>query len=224
MGPRRIQPVRAIPTRQARPESSLLEMSNALSGALRVRNRVQQAPGILERHHGALRSTMTLVREGSHDPHIEASVGLSSDGQRARELIGEGVTGRVVETGKPVVRKKRLARGQGFEPAACRLTAVEVRTLSALNGCSMSCSKSCPAGEEEPVRPASRLKMEASQLAASSAFPSNHRNGVISCIRRLLSTSYVTPSAAARYGSAVESRHAMVRPAERVLPKRARRK
>ena len=62
-------------TGETRELTSLLEMSNALSGALRVKTRIHQVLGILERHHGAFRSTVTLLREGTHELHIEASVG-----------------------------------------------------------------------------------------------------------------------------------------------------
>ena len=48
-------------TGESRELTSLLEMSNALSGALRVKARVHQVLGILERHHGAFRSTVTLL-------------------------------------------------------------------------------------------------------------------------------------------------------------------
>jgi hypothetical protein len=51
---------------------------------------------ILERHHGAFRSAVTLLREGSQELCIEASIGLSADGQAVRYQVGEGVTGRVV--------------------------------------------------------------------------------------------------------------------------------
>lgn len=88
---------------EARKLNSLLEMSNALSGALRAKAKVRHVLGILERHHGAFRSVVTLLQEGTHELYIEASVGLSPDGQLARYLLGEGITGRVVETGKPVV-------------------------------------------------------------------------------------------------------------------------
>jgi Nif-specific regulatory protein len=88
---------------EARKLTSLLEMSNALSGALRAKAKVRHVLGILERHHGAFRSVVTLLQEGTHELYIEASVGLSADGQLARYLVGEGITGRVVETGKPVV-------------------------------------------------------------------------------------------------------------------------
>ncbi len=82
---------------------SLLEMSKALSGASRLKAGVHHVLAILERHHGALRSTVTLLREGTRELYIEASAGLSTAGQRVHYHIGEGVTGRVVETGKPVV-------------------------------------------------------------------------------------------------------------------------
>jgi Nif-specific regulatory protein len=88
---------------EARKLTSLLEISNALSGALRAKAKVRHVLGILERHHGAFRSVVTLLQEGTHELYVEASVGLSTDGQLVRYPVGEGITGRVVETGKPVV-------------------------------------------------------------------------------------------------------------------------
>jgi Nif-specific regulatory protein len=90
-------------TGEIRKLTSFLEISQALSGAMRFKAGIHHVLGILERHHGAFRSTVTLLREGTHELYIEASVGLSSHGQRVLYRIGEGVTGRVVETGKPVV-------------------------------------------------------------------------------------------------------------------------
>ncbi len=43
-------------TGEARKLASLLEISKALSGTLRVKTGIQQALEILERHHGAFRS------------------------------------------------------------------------------------------------------------------------------------------------------------------------
>jgi Nif-specific regulatory protein len=87
----------------ARKLASLLDVSYALSGTSRVKARLRHVLVILERHHGAFRSAVTLLREGANELSIEASVGLSADGQLVRYRVGEGVTGRVVETGKPVV-------------------------------------------------------------------------------------------------------------------------
>ncbi len=91
------------PATEARKLTSLLEISKALSGAARLKSGMQHVLGILEHHHGAIRSIVTLLREGTQELYIEASVGLSAVGQRVHYLVGEGVTGRVVETGKPVV-------------------------------------------------------------------------------------------------------------------------
>ncbi|MFZ1206093.1 MAG: sigma 54-interacting transcriptional regulator [Candidatus Acidiferrales bacterium] len=88
---------------EARELASLLQISKALAGTSRLKAGITEALEILERDHGAIRSSVTLLREGSQELCIEASVGLSSDGQAVRYLLGEGVTGRVVQTGKPVV-------------------------------------------------------------------------------------------------------------------------
>jgi Nif-specific regulatory protein len=50
-----------------------------------------------------LRSAVTLLNEDTGDLEIEVAAGLTSDGRRVRYQIGEGITGRVVESGKPIV-------------------------------------------------------------------------------------------------------------------------
>jgi len=50
-----------------------------------------------------VRSAVTLLDEDTRELAIRASTGLTADGQRARYRLGEGITGRVVDTGKPVV-------------------------------------------------------------------------------------------------------------------------
>ena len=88
---------------ETRELASLLEISRTLSGTSRVKAGLRETLEILERDHGAFRSCVTLLREGCQELCIEASIGLSADGQTVRYLLGEGVTGRVVQTGKPVV-------------------------------------------------------------------------------------------------------------------------
>jgi Nif-specific regulatory protein len=82
--------------------TSLIEMGKALSG-VPYKEGLFQVLSILDRHHGAFRSLITRLREGTDQIYIEASLGLSTQGKRVHYLIGEGVTGRVVQTGKPVV-------------------------------------------------------------------------------------------------------------------------
>jgi Nif-specific regulatory protein len=88
------------------PLASLLDISKALSGSLRLKDAIHRALEILERDQSVARSAVTLLREGTNELHIEASVGLSHAGQRVHYDMGEGITGRVVETGRSVVVPK----------------------------------------------------------------------------------------------------------------------
>ncbi len=58
----------------------------------------------LERDHGVVRSAVLLM-EGDVEPrlYIEAASGLPPSGRAARFNLGEGIIGKVVETGKPAV-------------------------------------------------------------------------------------------------------------------------
>jgi Nif-specific regulatory protein len=83
--------------------TALLEISKALSEESPVRARVERALQVLEHRHDVQRGMVVVFREGTRELHIDASIGLSPDDQRARYTLGEGVTGRVAATGKPVV-------------------------------------------------------------------------------------------------------------------------
>jgi len=82
--------------------ATLLELSQALSGTLNLKHSLHRVLEILELRHGMFRSTVTLL-DGDSDLYIEASNGISAEGQRAHYRLGEGITGRVVESGKPIV-------------------------------------------------------------------------------------------------------------------------
>ncbi len=101
------QPTLVRPTRQPPPTSpavgTLLEVSQALSGAATLNTGLHRVLGILAESCGSVRSTVTLIDPSSGQLYIEASAGISADGQRARYRLGEGITGRVVEHGKPLV-------------------------------------------------------------------------------------------------------------------------
>jgi GAF domain-containing protein len=51
-------------TRDARRLSTLLEVSQALSGTLNLKSSMQRVIQILIRHHGVVRGMVTLLREG----------------------------------------------------------------------------------------------------------------------------------------------------------------
>ncbi len=74
-----------------------------MAATLNLSIALPQALDILERHHRVVRSAITLLDEETGELSIKASLGLAPDGQRARYRLGEGITGRVVESGKPIV-------------------------------------------------------------------------------------------------------------------------
>jgi Nif-specific regulatory protein len=83
--------------------TTLLEVSQALSGSLNLKNSLHRVLEILEQHHSVVRSAVTLLSEDSGEVSIEAASGLTPAGRRARYRLGEGITGRVVASGKAVV-------------------------------------------------------------------------------------------------------------------------
>src|SRR2546430_452003 len=82
--------------------ASLLDVSQALSGTLNLKSALHHVIEILARHHGAVRSIVTLLQEDG-ELRVEASDGLEKPGSNVRYRLGEGITGKVVETGRPVV-------------------------------------------------------------------------------------------------------------------------
>jgi Nif-specific regulatory protein len=87
----------------ARNLTTLSEISQALSLAPDLKSGLHRILEILERHHGILRSTVNLLDPDSGEIRIEASIGIPSEGQRVRYRLGEGIVGRVVQSGKPIV-------------------------------------------------------------------------------------------------------------------------
>jgi len=79
----------------------LLEISQALSGTLNLKSSVQRLLGILVRHHGVVRGMVTLLRDG--ELHVEATEGFDDRARIVRYQLGEGITGQVVESNRPVV-------------------------------------------------------------------------------------------------------------------------
>jgi Nif-specific regulatory protein len=90
-------------TGEVRKLSTLLEASQALSTTLDLRASLHRVLEILGDHHGAIRSTVVLLNNQTGEVEVEASAGAIPSGKRVRYRIGEGITGRVVESGKPIV-------------------------------------------------------------------------------------------------------------------------
>ena len=81
----------------------LADINAELVGARNSRAGLQRALEILAQRRRVLQASVVLKDPDSDQLQIAASEGLTAEGQRATWAIGEGVTGRVVQTGRPVV-------------------------------------------------------------------------------------------------------------------------
>src|SRR5450432_4534575 len=90
------------PTRETRRLSTLLEVSQALSGTLNLKASLHRVLEILARHHGAVRGIVSVLDEDG-ELRVEAADGIGDSLRLVRYRVGEGITGKVVQSGKPIV-------------------------------------------------------------------------------------------------------------------------
>jgi Nif-specific regulatory protein len=82
----------------------LWEVSQALGRSMDLREVVGPVLNALAERMGMARGALTLVNRRTEEIYMEAAHGLSElQRKRGRYQIGEGVTGKVVETGQPVI-------------------------------------------------------------------------------------------------------------------------
>jgi len=82
----------------------LFEISQALGRSLDLREVVDPVLEAMANRMGMLRGTLTLLNRETGEIFIEAAYGLSASQQeRGRYRPGEGVTGKVVQSGQPAV-------------------------------------------------------------------------------------------------------------------------
>ena len=89
-------------TNEVRRLSTLLEISQALSGVLNLRGALQSVLENLERRHQVVGGAVILQDAETHELHIEASTGERRPVPR-RNRGEENLTTRVLDTGKPIV-------------------------------------------------------------------------------------------------------------------------
>ena len=84
--------------------SLLFEISQNLDRSLDLRDVVPPVLSAMAKHMGMMRGTLTLLNKAKGEIYIEAAHGLSEE-ERRRGIyrFGEGVTGKVIETGKSAV-------------------------------------------------------------------------------------------------------------------------
>jgi len=84
--------------------SLLYEVSQALGRSLDIREVAASVLNALAEKMGMTRGTLTLLNRKSGEMYIDVAHGLSEPQKRkGRYRLGEGVTGKVVETGQPVI-------------------------------------------------------------------------------------------------------------------------
>jgi Nif-specific regulatory protein len=83
--------------------SDLLEVSQTLGATLNLRSALQRVLAILEESHGALSGLIVLTTGEQGELAIEAASGAGTAAQKARYRLGEGIIGRVVQSGRPIV-------------------------------------------------------------------------------------------------------------------------
>src|SRR5713101_3720206 len=93
----------AIQTGDIQQLATLVEVSQTLASTLNLEAALHRVLEILEHHHSMFPSMVTLLHETSSELAIAAANGLSADGMQVRYSVGEGITGRVVESGKPII-------------------------------------------------------------------------------------------------------------------------
>jgi Nif-specific regulatory protein len=82
----------------------LFEISQILDRTLDLREAVGPVIDAMAAHMGTVRGTLALVNRQTGEISIDAAHGLSeSQKERGRYRVGEGVTGKVIQTGRPMV-------------------------------------------------------------------------------------------------------------------------
>jgi len=82
----------------------LFEISQILDRSVDLRDELKPVLKAMAKHTGMVRGTITLVNRETGDLYIEVAQGLSGDQtDRGRYKVGEGVVGKVVESGRPMI-------------------------------------------------------------------------------------------------------------------------
>jgi Nif-specific regulatory protein len=85
----------------------LYEISKAIHASLDLRKSLYKVLDLLSEHLGMKRGSITLLNPETNQIHIEVAHGISSTAKsKGRYNLGEGVTGRVIETGRPMAVPK----------------------------------------------------------------------------------------------------------------------
>jgi len=83
--------------------SCLYEISTAIHATLDLRKSLYRVLDLLSQHLGMSRGSITLLNPDTSEIHIEVAHGISSSAKtKGHYKLGEGITGRVIESGRPM--------------------------------------------------------------------------------------------------------------------------
>ncbi|MEN3338839.1 MAG: Nif-specific regulatory protein [Acidobacteriota bacterium] len=83
--------------------ATLLQITDALSSTLNTKSALQEVLETLARRHAIAQSLIVRLDEEGRQLHVEAAHGLNRPSHHIHYTLGEGVIGKVVETGKAVI-------------------------------------------------------------------------------------------------------------------------
>lgn len=82
---------------------SLYEITNAIHGTLDLRKALYKVLDILAEHQGMNRGSVALLDTDTSEIYVEVAHGISTEEKtRGRYKLGEGITGRVIKSGRPM--------------------------------------------------------------------------------------------------------------------------
>jgi len=85
----------------------LYEITKAIHATLDLRQALYKVLSLMSEHLGMNRGSISLLNPDTSEIHVEVAHGISSSEKtRGRYKLGEGVTGRVIESGRPMAVPK----------------------------------------------------------------------------------------------------------------------
>jgi Nif-specific regulatory protein len=92
-----------LPSTEQERLATLLQITDALSSTLNTKSGLQEVLETLARRHAIAQSLIVRIDEDGRQLHVEAAHGLNRPAHHIHYTLGEGVIGKVVETGKAVI-------------------------------------------------------------------------------------------------------------------------
>jgi Nif-specific regulatory protein len=116
----------ALFQRELRVVQLLFNISQALNKSLNLEEMMRPILNMMYEHAGMMRGTITLLNRETGEIEIDLAHGLSKEEQaKGRYRLGEGITGKVIETGIPAV-VERISK----EPRFLDKTGARMRDIS----------------------------------------------------------------------------------------------